>query len=289
MFSFRAAYAYIRSIETVRYGHTVPDKLKILLNRLLYGSFPLNLIWIASFRRPFIEPRKFLNGYRCRYGDLVFFCPGGNSEIQFLNTYEPTVKAMISCLKGGDAVDVGANIGLYTMMLSRVLGERGKVVSIEPDPNYFQVLRRNIDLNNGYNVASLNVAAWSHYEDLMLTRYPSGSSSLDTSVSPWKTGSALTVKGRPLDDILDELEINPVLVKMDVEGAEYQVLLGMRRILQSVRPWIIFEAITPHALEECSELLRESNYAVKPLRDGNFLGTPNTVGTIRFDPFKDIN
>jgi FkbM family methyltransferase len=287
--SFRVAYEYILSLQTVRYGYTAPDKLKILLNRLLYGSFPLNLLWHASFKRPLIEPRKFLNDYRCRYGDLVLCCPGGNSEIQFLDSYEPTVKNMISRLKGGDAVDVGANMGLYTLMLSRVLGERGKVLSIEADPYYFQLLKRNIELNSGYNVASLNVAAWSHYEDLELTRHPFGSSPIDTSVSPASGVSTHRVKGRPLDDILSELEINPGLVKIDVEGAEYQVLLGMGRTLQSARPFIIFEAISPFALKKCSALLFSSNYAVRPLHDGNFLATPGSGGILEFDLFKRID
>lgn len=284
--SFRIAYEYILSLQAIRYGYAAPDKLKILFNRLLYGSFPLNLLWHASFKKPLIEPRKFLNGYRCRYRDLVFHCPGGNSEIQFLDSYEPTVKTMISRLKRGDAVDVGANIGLYTLILSRVLGKRGKVLSIEPDPHYFQFLKRNIELNNGYNVATLNVAAWSHYEDLELTRHLSGSSPIDTSVSPADGVSAHTVRGRPLDDLLSESEIDPRLVKIDVEGAEYQVLLGMGSTLRSVRPIIIFEALTPLALTKCSALLLSSNYVVRPLPDGNFLATPGLDEMSEFDLFK---
>jgi len=272
--SFRVAYEYILSLEAIRCGYSVPDKFKILLNRLLYGSFPLNLLWHASFKKPLIEPGKFLSQYRCRYRDLVFYCPGGNSEMQFLDRYEPDVKTMISRLKGGDAVDVGANIGLYTLMLSRVLGKRGKVLSIEVDPHYFQLLRRNVDINHGYNVATLNVAAWSHYEDLDLTRHVSGSSPIDTSVSPAEGVSTHRVKGKPLDDLLGEAEIDPELVKIDVEGAEHQVLLGMRNTLRSARPTIIFEALTPFALTKCSTLLHRSNYTVRALPDGNFLATP---------------
>ena len=194
--------------------------------------------------------------------------------MQFLDRYEPDVKTMISRLKGGDAVDVGANIGLYTLMLSRVLGKRGKVLSIEVDPHYFQLLRRNVDINHGYNVATLNVAAWSHYEDLDLTRHVSGSSPIDTSVSPAEGVSTHRVKGKPLDDLLGEAEIDPELVKIDVEGAEHQVLLGMRNTLRSARPTIIFEALTPFALTKCSTLLHRSNYTVRALPDGNFLATP---------------
>ena len=284
--SFRVAHEYVLSLQAIRFGYAAPDKLKILFNRLLYGSFPLNLLWHASFRKPLIEPRRFLSDYRCRYRDLVFYCPGGNSEIQFLDGYEPTVKTMISGLKGGDAVDVGANIGLYTLMLSRVLGKRGKVLSIEADPRYFQILKRNIKVNNGYNVATLNVAAWSHYEDLELTRHSSGSSPTDTSVSPAKDVSAHTVRGRPLDDLLGESEIEPRLVKIDVEGAEYQVLLGMENTLRSARPIIIFEALTPLALTKCNAFLLGSNYAVRPLPDGNFLATPSPDEMSVLDLFK---
>jgi len=60
-------------------------------------------------------------------------------------------------------------------------------------------------------------------------------------------------------------------VKIDVEGAEFEVLRGMERTLHTTGPQVIFEALNQGVLEECTFLLREAGYSVRPLPDGNFL------------------
>ena len=285
--SFRLLYEYILSFQTVRFGYQPRDKFKILINRVLYGSYPINLLWTQKFEKPFIDPRVFVHDYRCGYRNLVFYCAGGNSEIQFLGRYEPSVKSIISRLDGGDAVDVGANIGLYTMMLSRVLADRGTVLSLEPDPHYFRLLQRNVRINRGLNVALLDIAAWSENEELKLVRYRPGSSPIDTSVSPTDHATARTVRGRPLDELIRESGIRPRLVKIDVEGAEYRVLSGMETILRSVRPIVIFEALTTQALAKCNPILHSAHYHVKALPDGNFLAAPEFEATPEITPLNE--
>ena len=61
-------------------------------------------------------------------------------------------------------VDVGAHIGLYTIIASKRVGPNGKVIAIEADPSNFEMLNRNIQLNNLTNVLALNYAVYSKEE-----------------------------------------------------------------------------------------------------------------------------
>ncbi len=272
---FQLIRDYIHSLEAIRCGYEPYDKFTILVNRILHASYSLNYVWYRSSGRTILAPRTLIRAYRCKYGDFIFHCPGGNSEIQFLERHEPAVKQIVAQVHDGDAVDVGANLGLYTMILSKRLAERGKVLSIEPDPFYFRQLRKNVDINKCRNVFPVNMAAWSANEKLKLTRHAFGGAPTDTYLSQTTNSSSFTVRGAPLDELLSRLSIKPRLVKIDVEGAEYQVLSGMENTLQSNRPTLIFEAQTEQTLAKCTHLLRDARYSVRALDDGNFLGLPN--------------
>lgn len=250
------------------------DKFTIFFNRILHASFPVNLLWYEVFGKSLLDPRAFINNYRCKYEDLIFYCPGGNTEVQFLKHHEPSVKAIISQVKGGDAVDVGASFGFYTLMLSRRVGEHGSVLSIEADPLHFGFLKRNIQINNRRNVIPLEMAAWSTRERLELTRHIFGGPQYDSSVSPAPQTCRYHVTGRPLDELVSEAGIHPRLVKIDVEGAEYEVLSGMQSILRLSRPVLIFEAQSQQRLSKCSSILRAFHYDVRPLRDRNVVAVP---------------
>ena len=82
------------------------------------------------------------------------------------------------------------------------------------------------------------------------------------------------IDAKPLDQVFSDYSIKPTLVKIDVEGAEHEVLRGMERTLRATEPNVIFEALDQQALAKCTSLLEESGYSVRPLPDGNFLGLP---------------
>jgi FkbM family methyltransferase len=258
---------YVQSLETVRCGKEKRDKLKILVNRMLYASYPLNHLSYRIFRRPLFEPTDLIGRYKCKYGNTVFTCPGGNSDLQFLKRFEPDVKQIISESRDGDAVDVGANFGLYTVMMSKSRSDRGSVLSIEPDVSYYRFLAENILSNNCRNVIPLNIAAWSSASKLAFKRHVFGGPSEDT-IGEQAEGA---VDARPLDQVFSDYDISPRLVKIDVEGAEHEILRGMERTLRATGPDIIFEALNRQALVTCSSLLEESGYSVRQLPDRNFL------------------
>jgi FkbM family methyltransferase len=132
---------------------------------------------------------------------------------------------------GATIVDVGANIGYNTVYASRRVGPTGRVVAIEPAADNIGVLRENIGTNRLDNVAVQTVAAGRAHEirDLFLR----GETSAVNSLFPESVYAAVTsveqVRVAPVDDLVDG---DADLVKIDVEGAELDVLAGMTRLLR---------------------------------------------------------
>jgi len=131
---------------------------------------------------------------------------------------------------GATVVDVGANIGYNTVYLARRVGDRGRVVAIEPAADNVRVLRENVRANALANVAIHAVAAGPTHEvrDLFLRGETSAVNSLfQESVYAAVTGVE-KVEVVPLDELVD----GPAdFIKIDVEGAELDALEGMTRLL----------------------------------------------------------
>jgi FkbM family methyltransferase len=141
-------------------------------------------------------------------------------------------------------LDVGANIGEYSLICSKLVGPTGKVIAIEPSPESFALLVENIGLNNAGNITAIN-AAVSDADGtvrLHIARNP-----LFTSIRQlllFQEGEpyvgSTEVKSIKIDTICRELDVSAIdLLKIDVEGAEGLVLEGATRALDSCRKLII--------------------------------------------------
>jgi len=129
-------------------------------------------------------------------------------------------------------VDVGVNKGYFSLLFARLMNDRGKVLSFEPDPDNCFWFRKSIQLN-GYKCIRL-------FQNALLDREgsatfyrgkKSGQGSLFTSPSTEQKG--ITVKTRKLDNVLKDEEIDQIdLVKIDVQGADLLVLRGAERTLK---------------------------------------------------------
>jgi FkbM family methyltransferase len=152
----------------------------------------------------------------------------------WLGTYEPWVQeAMAHYLRPGDwAWDIGAFIGYHMLFMWR-LG--ANVVALEPDPDNFARLTKNLEANGAYSVKALRLAAGEMQGRARLRRvngHPSITSSVES--SNYGECSVVTLDSRAVD------LPPPRLVKIDVEGAELEVLRGAVRVLREARPvWII--------------------------------------------------
>lgn len=132
-------------------------------------------------------------------------------------------------LRPGDAVvDVGANIGLATLVAAKMVGPTGRVVAVEPHPRTFEYLRDNVQLNGFSDVARLYCAALGEREgQRRIVEFPG-----DDSQNRLDGGdqSGIRVAVVPLDGLLT-LEGPTALLKLDVEGYEKFVLDGANRTL----------------------------------------------------------
>jgi FkbM family methyltransferase len=137
------------------------------------------------------------------------------------------------CVRPGMRVlDIGANVGLYTLLFSRLVGESGEVIAFEPDPELFAALETNCCLNSATNVRLYNMAAGSHSGRMVLSRslLNSGDNRLAT-VPGQVIKRSVDVRVRALDEIVCGSRVD--FVKIDVQGWEAEVLAGMKRILDS--------------------------------------------------------
>ena len=170
------------------------------------------------------------------------FRVSGNTEdiipcyIYYFGIWEPTISTWVRSLPltGRTIIDIGANIGWYTLLGATCVGVRGRVVSIEASPLILEHLKRNLSLNGFKNVRLINVAAWNKFEDLPLFHSEPDNLGETTVVSALATKSKPDgyIKGAPLEALLlPEEVVSAGLVKIDVEGAEYQVVEGMLNLL----------------------------------------------------------
>lgn len=159
---------------------------------------------------------------------------------------EPEFDLLKKWIKPGDWVlDVGANIGNYTIEMSRLVGGEGRVIAFEPIPETFSLLVSNLAFAGCSNVTLIN-AAVSHAVETSEMSIPKFNSGLDNFYMARLgrfRGSATVRTRRVLTLALDKigLENRISLVKVDAEGHEKYVLDGMWGLIQRDRPRLILE------------------------------------------------
>lgn len=180
-----------------------------------------------------------------------------------LQPYEPVLLKWVKehVMSGDIVVDVGANIGYYTMMLAKAVGPKGKVFAFEPEPNNFELIKKNIDANGFTNIIPINSAVGK--ENGMLKLYISkpewnGSNGMHRIYpSVFCEDSPIDISVLSLDTFFNNKKIwideNDTLmlsdglvndisfVKIDAEGAELDVLKGMTNILNNKRLSMLVE------------------------------------------------
>ncbi len=167
----------------------------------------------------------------------------GKLVFAFRECYEPELEYLRSLLfPGATFVDVGANLGIYTLVASRIVGHSGRVIAFEPSVQSLPLLQKNITLNSLTNVTAFPVALSEKAGRVRL--YHAGSCPSGNSLGrhPSFPGSFETVLAESLDDVLQRIPVGRVdVIKMDVQGAEELVLRGAQKTLASKNPVIIFE------------------------------------------------
>ena len=167
-------------------------------------------------------------------------------------------------------IDIGANSGYYALLESR-LANKGKVYAIEPVPRNVWLLNQNIELNNYRNISVHRFAIGDRNGRGEMYLYEKGNlCSFKENIQNKFTGK-MAVPIVKLDSFINKyVSGDPTLIRMDVEGYEYQIIKGMTDILESNKPLILFIELHPFMMSEYEmynliETLKQNNFKVKAI------------------------
>lgn len=232
----------VKIVKTIK---RLPRKLKHLL-ALIYVQ-TLGFAQWGSKRGTCLNVRlAALTGQRVKmaldltvHGQRLVYLSGMREE-QVTNLFCQLVTKYGNTSQGATIVDVGAYIGYYTVIASKLVGEKGKVLAFEPAPDNFSLLRKTVDVNRLENVTLYQKAVSDKIGkiDFWLSSDPA-THSLGNAINGFfiknhrQTGEIIEVDTITLDEIIREKELpcENLIVKIDVEGAELKALQGMQKTL----------------------------------------------------------
>lgn len=167
---------------------------------------------------------------------------GGRGAFIFGDDIEPEFAALATILRRNDVlIDVGANAGIYTLKGARIVGSKGIVLSLEPNPDLLTVLKRNIGRNRLNNVRLRGLAAAEECHEFPFFEIDNKPNSFSL-VSPDDGTATFSVLAVDLDSLIRWERIDRVdVIKIDAEGVEDRVLAGAKAIIREHQPVIIAE------------------------------------------------
>lgn len=170
---------------------------------------------------------------------------------------------------GGCFYDAGAHIGYYSLLAARLVGEAGRVVAFEPDPANVHVLQENLSRNGVSNVDVVPAALWSHCGVGTFQRSAAERPDLSS-----RRGAVVALNGRPPGSGLINMKTltldafaadrrPPAMIKIDVEGAEIEVLKGAQKLIAQTRPVFLLEVHHEAAATFLQDRLCENGYMIE--------------------------
>jgi len=239
-------------LEAYKNGINAVSGYGLTRNKFLKRSFEtINSIAITYLKESMVE----IDGHK------IFLDKKDSLRLSYNQNYEikelEIIKNEINL--GDKVIDVGANIGYHTLLFARLVGNSGKVYAFEPDPDNFQILKKNILINRYDNVILEQKAVSEKTEVLKLFRSEENYGMHRIYQSKW-CKDPINVNAIKLDDYFKNLnDIN--FIKMDIEGAEYGALQGMKSIIENNKNLKIFTEFVPSSIIE---------YGIEPKKFLNF-------------------
>ena len=171
---------------------------------------------------------------------------GISTELQIYQSHEPlTTHLMIKELKQNMVcVDLGSNIGYYAVIESNIIGESGKIFAIEPSPVNFPILKLNLENQKKNNFLAYNIAIGDKNEDMeFIISAKSNWSKIrmnNEKINP--EDKIIKIPVKTLDSFVQENDIEKIdILRMDVEGFEYNIIVGANNVLEKYKPKIFVE------------------------------------------------
>ena len=197
---------------------------------------------------------------------------------------------------GMTVVDIGANIGYYTLLFARCVGSHGKVFAFEPDPTNLDLLKKNVERFSHNNIIIIPKAVtdYSGIIELYLCQYNPG----DHRIFDSHDGRVhISIPSVSLDDYFLDLKSPIDFIKIDVQGAEDSVICGMSKLLNdsiiSEKLYILTE-FWPYGLKRMGgdpetylKRLKKFGFSIKQLNPNTHqLETANILSLIQLNPLK---
>jgi len=166
-------------------------------------------------------------------------------------------------------VDIGANAGYFTLLGSKCTGTNGVTVAFEPVPASADIIRSHLEANRISNVKVEEMVISSANGELDYTIEENNANShitdIDISHAVTSARQIIRVKAIKLDDYIGENNLQPDVIKIDVEGAEVSVLEGALETLESARPACIVSTHSAELHDRCTQLLGRVGYRAERL------------------------
>ncbi|NYZ78920.1 FkbM family methyltransferase [Candidatus Micrarchaeota archaeon] len=206
----------------------------------LPGVRPLNNFIISHIKPDFVELE----------GNKLFLDANDTLGLSIFGTHEKTETEFAKKqIKKGDVVlDIGANIGYYTLIFARAVGNKGKVFAFEPDPENFALLEKNVKINRYANVVLVKKAVSSKTGKLKL--YADKNNKTDGRIyDSHDNRSSIDIDAVRLDDYFANYKGNVDFIKLDIQGAEWAAVTGMARLLKRNKKVKIITEFWPAGLK----------------------------------------
>lgn len=223
----------------------------ILLRRLVIPLLPPKG---AEFVLQVPHDGKVRVGYRETLGlSSLLYGPFEKEELEFVSRFVQ---------QGEIVMDIGANIGLFAVVMGLTVGRDGAVIAFDPVPSNIMRLRANLK-ENGISAEAVYELALGSANGQMNLKMSDDTAyaSLHNVEDGFGNGNVIQVNVRRLDDVWHERGMPMIsFIKMDVEGAELEVIEGGIEMLGHCRPTLLIEANTPQHLAKLNEVLQPFGY-----------------------------
>jgi len=229
---------------------------KLLLRHRIDKFYLIKILWYNIFRPCFLR----------LYPDVILAVLGDEEEFE-TELFKKEIK------RGDVVLDIGANIGYYTLIAAQPVGENGKIFAFEPDPANFALLQQNVKAFGYQNIIVVQNAVTSKTGKLKL--YLAKDSKADHRIYDSQGDREfIYVEVVKLDDYFKNFDGKIDIIKMDIQGAEMGAIEGMRLLLHKNKELKLFTEFWPSGLkqfgvepEEYLRLLIELNFTLYDINE----------------------
>jgi len=193
------------------------------------------------------------NMFKSTYVEInghMFFLDKGDTTDFGVKEYEPgSIKLMKQLIKKDDIViDLGANVGIYTLEYARLVGEKGKVFAFEPEPKIFNLLQKNIQINNYQNVTPIKKAVIDKVGEEKL--YVSDNLGDSVMYNEFQGKNPLNVETTTLNYFFKDFNRKIDFIKIDCDGSETRILKSGKKLFEKNKDIMLLVEFVPDRIRD---------------------------------------